>query len=84
MKKLSPSQQSVVDCLLAHDAYIVKSKFYNHNKINSRGPMYKDGFEYHGLMQFTRPTFEVLLRNNIIKQSENEHPDIYIYNPTQP
>lgn len=77
-KKLSPAQQKVVNCLMSRDSYIVKSKFYNHNKVNSRLPLRDKDYEYYGLMQFTRPTFEVLLRNGIIKQSANEHKDIYV------
>ncbi len=65
---------------MAHNAYVIRSSYYNHNKVNSRIPLtYKD-MEYHCLMQFTRPTFDVLLRKEIIKHADGEHKDIYVLN----
>jgi hypothetical protein len=76
--KLSTIQVQVITCLEEHDSFIQKSKYYNHNKVISRKLLkdYTTGFEYNCLMQFSRPTFDVLLRLGIIKQTQVS--DIYI------
>jgi len=71
MKKLSPVQQRVVDALKNNDSYIQRSKYYNHNKVISRVPFKINGREYYCLLQFTSPTFEVLLNNEIIVKSQD-------------
>lgn len=75
--KLSPTQQKIVNLLKEYDGYIVKSKFYNHNEVNSKLPIPGLDFEYYCLMQFTRPTFDVLEQNDIIEHVPGEH--LYIY-----
>lgn len=79
MKNLSPIQQKVIDALKATDGnYIYKSPYYNHNRVNQMKPyIHEHGFTTHEVMQFSRTTFEVLLREGLIVQfSDNKN--VYI------
>ncbi|OWP86666.1 hypothetical protein BWK60_07750 [Flavobacterium covae] len=65
--KFSKAQQKVIDFLVKYPtAYIIKSSFYNHNDL----VVPKEVSEYP--IQFTRPTFEFLERNLIIKLLEGK------------
>ena len=67
---------------MAHDCYIYKSEYYNHNKVMSKTPMEDNGIQYSCIMQFPRPTFEVLERRQvIILSTEKEYEGMYILNP---
>ena len=58
-KKLSRIQQTIINLLnTGKDVYILKSRFYNHNEVKVEGEF---------CMQFKKPTFDFLLKNNYIK-----------------
>lgn len=59
MKKLSKKQKEVIHLLQNNENYYIhKSIYYNHNEIyDNKG---------NSLMQFKRPTFDFLLKNNYI------------------
>jgi hypothetical protein len=73
MNRLSNAQAQVVDILMSNpDYYIIKSTYYNYNKIVSPEPITNEsGFTSHHVHYFTRPTFEVLERIGAIEEIKN-------------
>ncbi len=76
MKKISSHQQQIVDLLKNENAFIVSSKFYNHQKVIKR---YNDNYDpsFH-LCNISKATLECLVNKGAIKQFDNTNQYILV------
>lgn len=73
MKKLSPAQQKVIDCMKANPGcYIYHSPYYDFQKVVSPIEITNpDGYKHHHLLYFKITTFMVLFRLGLIEKIED-------------